>query len=294
MPASSQASPTSGMRVTSSPHLSQVMTTSSIHGRCSSRRPSSPRTARCSSSAARADHRHVAARARVDRQRQAEVPLARDVPVAHVPQPVVHPLRVEGRRPFDRCVRVEHRLPDLLGRDEPVVDDAEEERRLAAPARRIAVDDPPGLDEETALSEARDDGLLRRIGRDARQRPVVVVEDAGLVDRHEHRQLVHAAQLEVLGARARRDVDDARALVERDVVPRDDAVLDVRHCRRGRRRGRGRGVPRAPRPALARRSPRPAGARRRTTRRRRCARTRRPAARRQRRSREASTASSSR
>ena len=179
----------------------------------------------------RADHRQVAAGAWVERERQAEVPLARDVPVAHVPQPVVHPLRVEGRRPFDRCVRVEHRLPNLLGRDEPVVDDAEEERRLAAPARRIAVDDPPGLDEETPLPEARDDGLLRRIGGDARQRPVVVVEDAGLVDRHEHRQLVHAAQLEVLGARARRDVDDARALVERDVVPRDDAVLDVRQCR---------------------------------------------------------------
>ena len=102
----------------------------------------------------RADHRQVAACARVERQRQAEVPLARDVPVAHVPQPVVHPLRVEGRRPLDRRVRVEHRLPDLLGGDEPVVDDAEEERRLAAPARRIAVDDPPGLDEEPALAEA--------------------------------------------------------------------------------------------------------------------------------------------
>ena len=153
MPASSQASPTSGMRVTSSPHLSQAMTTSSIHGRCSSRRPSSPRTARSLELGARPDHGQVAARARVEGQRQAEVPLARDVPVAHVPQPVVHPLRVEGGRPFDGCVRVEQRLPDLVGRDEPVVDDPEEERRLAAPADGIAVDDPPGLDEQTRARE---------------------------------------------------------------------------------------------------------------------------------------------
>ena len=153
MPASSQASPTSGMRVTSSPHLSQrdddvvdprpvqlAQAVEPAHRALLELRP-------------RPDHGHVAARARVDRQRQAEVPLARDVPVAHVPQPVVHPLRVEGRRPFDRRVRVEHRLPDLLGGDEPVVDDAEEERRLAAPARGVAVDDPPGLDEQTALAE---------------------------------------------------------------------------------------------------------------------------------------------
>ena len=89
----------------------------------------------------------------------------------------------------------------------------------------------PGLDEQASLAEATDDGLLHRVGRDARERSVVVVEDARLVDRHEHRQAVHAAQLEVFRASSRRDVDDARALVERDVVPRDDAMLDLRRRR---------------------------------------------------------------
>ena len=90
--------------------------------------------------------------ARVERQRQAEVAAPRDVPVAHVAQPVVHALLVLRRRPRDRVVRVEHRLPDLVGGDEPVVDDAEHERRLAAPADRVAVDDRSLADEHAALA----------------------------------------------------------------------------------------------------------------------------------------------
>ena len=49
----------------------------------------------------------------------------------------------------------------------------------------------------------------------------------GLVDRHEHGQLLAAADLEVLGAAAGRDVDDAGALVEHDVGVGDDTVDDL-------------------------------------------------------------------
>ena len=101
---------------------------------------------------ARADHVQVPALALVERERQAEVVAAGDVPVAHVAKPVVHPLLVLGRRPLDRRVAVEHRLPDLVGGDEPVVDDAEDERRAAAPADGIAVDDRCGLHDEAALT----------------------------------------------------------------------------------------------------------------------------------------------
>ncbi len=51
---------------------------------------------------------------------------------------------------------------------------------------------------------------------------------ARLVDRRDDGQVVDARQLEVLGAAARRDVDDPRALVERDLVPRDHAMHDAR------------------------------------------------------------------
>ena len=48
---------------------------------------------------------------------------------------------------------------------------------------------------------------------------------AVLVDRADDREPQRLAQLVVLGAAARRDVDDPRALVLADLVPRDDAVL---------------------------------------------------------------------
>ena len=51
---------------------------------------------------------------------------------------------------------------------------------------------------------------------------------ARLVDRHEHLQSVLLPQLEVLGAGARRDVDDAGAVVERDLVPRNHTVRHIR------------------------------------------------------------------
>ena len=100
----------------------------------------------------RADHVQVPAVTRVEGQRQPEVPAPGDVPVVHVAEPVVHPLAVLRRRPLDGRVAVEHRLPDPVGRDEPVVDDAEDERRAAAPADGIAVDDRCGLHDEAALT----------------------------------------------------------------------------------------------------------------------------------------------
>jgi hypothetical protein len=61
-------------------------------------------------------------------------------------------------------------------------------------------------------------------------RPVFRGYVAGILwlDRSEDREVVHFRELEVLTAAAGRDVDDAGARVEGDVVPRDHAVLDDR------------------------------------------------------------------
>ena len=130
----------------------------------------------------RADHVQVPAVARIERQRQPVVAAARDVPVAHVAQPVVHALAHVGRRPLDGRVRVEQRLAQLVDRDEPVVGDAEDERRVAAPAMRIAVLVEARLDEQSALGEVADD-LVGRVGRREPVQPaVLVVEASRLVD----------------------------------------------------------------------------------------------------------------
>ena len=139
----------------------------------------------------RADHVQVPARARVERQRQPVVAAARDVPVAHVAQPVVHALAHVLGRPLDRRVRVEHRLPQVAHGDEPVVGDAEDERRVAAPALRdsgarggrASTSSPRSSRSPTIWSAAS-------VGREAVQPAVLVVEAARLVDRHQDRQVV--------------------------------------------------------------------------------------------------------
>src|SRR5207247_1025799 len=108
------------------------------------------------------DGQRLALLAGIEGQRQAEVPLPRDVPVAHVAEPVVHSLAVELGDPANRGVRVEHRLPDLVGGDEPFVDDAEDQRRMAAPADGVAVDDRARVDQASTLAELADD-LVGRV-----------------------------------------------------------------------------------------------------------------------------------
>ena len=82
----------------------------------------------------------VPAAARIEGQRQPVVAAARDVPVAHVPQPVVHALAHVGGHPLDLRVRLEQRVPHAVDGDEPVVGEPEDERRVAAPAVRVVVE----------------------------------------------------------------------------------------------------------------------------------------------------------
>ena len=105
-----------------------------------------------------------------------------------------------------------------------------------------------GADEQAAVAEVADDLVGRLDRRDPVQPAVLLVEVARLVHGREHGEVVLARELEVLGAAARRDVDDAGARREVDVVPRDHAVLDLGG--RGERveRARGSGARRAPRP----------------------------------------------
>ena len=84
------------------------------------------------------------------------------------------------------------------------------------------------LEQEARLREPAHD-LIRGLGRrEAVQPSVRVVEATRLVDGGEHGEVVDTAELEVLLPRSGSDVDDAGPLLERDLVPRDHAVLDVR------------------------------------------------------------------
>ena len=164
MPASSQQSPTSGRRSAGLPHSrSRCARRRSTAGAAPPVRPS-PLVARSRSSASRADHGHVAVVAEVEGQRQAPVALAADAPVAHVAQPVLHPLAVLRRRPLDAAGGLDHRLAHLVAADEPLVHQPVDQLGAAAPADGVAVGDLARLDQPPALAEVLDD-LLRRVAR---------------------------------------------------------------------------------------------------------------------------------
>ena len=183
MPASSQTSPTSSMRV----HRLTAFGARDLHrvdpGATELLELVEPAERALLELGTRADHVQVPARARVERQRQPVVAAPRDVPVAHVAQPVVHALAHVGGRPLDRRVRVEQRLAELVDRDEPVVGEPEDQRRVAAPAERVAVLRGLGAHEQAAVAEVADDLLGRLAGREAVQPAVLGIEAAALVDR---------------------------------------------------------------------------------------------------------------
>ena len=73
--------------------------------------------------------------------------------------------------------------------------------------------------------------MASRVASSATTAPVSDAEavdvDALVVDGRDDGEAVLLAEREVLLAAARRDVDDAGALLVGDLVPRDDAVLDA-------------------------------------------------------------------
>ena len=117
-------------------------------------------------------------------------------------------------------------MAKLLDGDEPVVGEPEDERCVAAPAERVAVRDRAVIGQEPSLLEIADQ-LVGRLHRGEAVEPAVLGREAtALVDGREDVERERPRELEVLGAAARSDVDDPRARVERDLVPRDDAMLD--------------------------------------------------------------------
>ena len=105
---------------------------------------------------------------------------------------------------------------------------------------RVAVGDGLETVEAVLALEVLDDrvGGVADVG--AGQVPEAVDEDPGLVERGDDRQPQLLAELEVLGAAAGGDVDDARALVLPHLAPRHDDVLVrvVGVVARARREGR--------------------------------------------------------
>ena len=208
MPASSHGLPTSLIRSTGAPQPGQAILTASTYGRCGrvalERLPALDR-ALLELLATADDLDRAARRAVVDRQRQPPVALLADHPVVHVAEPVQLALVAEVRDPADLVDDVHdlvaqagvdllpgQRLARLVVQrthaDVPLVDEAEDERRAAPPAVRVAVVDRLEPVEAALALEVLDDRLGDVADVAPGQRAEAVEEDPGLVERRDDRQ----------------------------------------------------------------------------------------------------------
>ncbi len=190
---------------------------------------------------ARGRHQRLATRRVEGGDGQAPRTLARDAPVRprleHASQPIPPPRGVELHVARDRVHRhLAQALLVALGRPidahEPLLGAAEDHGRLAPPVVRIRVHERVRVEQMPRLAQAIGDLLVR-------------VEDAHAPDEFGHgvvvraigahgavhRQVLVAAGHEVLGAMARRGVDQARAVLERHVPGGHDRPHVVRIAR---------------------------------------------------------------
>ena len=172
-----------------------------------------------------AHHLYVAAAlALVDRQRQAPVTFLRDHPIVHVVEPFQLPRAPERGLPLHAVGGVLHRLAQVVHRDEPLVDEAEHEFRVATPAHRVAVCVRHDAVQNAFLFQAFEDVVVH-IGDVPARQPVESVDVVAVLRQgRDERQVMLLAKLEVLGAGAGGDVDHAGALIVSNVAPLKDAV----------------------------------------------------------------------
>ena len=173
-----------------------------------------------------------------ERQRHAPVALPADAPVGPVRDHVVQPRaavlgiergRVDGveralAQGLRRRVGGEHaarRVVGLVHADEPLRRGAVDDRRLVAPAVRIAVHERRAREQPARVAQRIDDRRLRLPDVQAAEQRQRAVVDAVALDRIEDvvdRQAVGAARVEVVDAVGRRRVDDAGAVFRGRVV----------------------------------------------------------------------------
>ena len=156
--------------------------------------------------------------------------VAGNVPVARLLEPVAETLLADVvGRPVNACVVLREALVKVLDANVPRVDRAVDERRIGAVAERIGVDDRRLVYELALGLEALDDVLVAVLAEAALVLGNRIGERTGIVERIG--KGVHAgflADAEVVLAVGRGDVDDADAVICRDIVVVEDAERTLR------------------------------------------------------------------
>ena len=165
------------------------------------------------------------------RQRRAPVTVAREPPVLHMLEPVAETALADGFRDPVDCLVVGHEFVlDCRHLDEPGRERIIEQRRIAAPAMRIAVREFRCLEELALLLEIVKDHGIGLLDEDTR--PSRLCRQLALaVDEIDKGDIIVAADAVIVFTKGRSHVDDARAVFRRDVIiTRDDERLLAGFC----------------------------------------------------------------
>ena len=171
-----------------------------------------------------ADDVNVTAFAHPDGQRRAPIALARDTPVDDVLEEVAHaPFADRLRDPVDRLVEGDQLVLDRGHADEPAFAGVIDQRRIAAPAERIAVLKRQRGKEFAALLQRFQDRLVRVLYEHAVPRRAAAQMPGG-VDKLQKRKVPNLTDAVVVLAECRRNVDDAGPVGQRDVIVRHHPI----------------------------------------------------------------------
>ncbi len=176
-----------------------------------------------------ADDREVVLLAAPDRQRGAPVAVAGERPVDVVVQPVPVPAVLDGVRvPVGLLVLLEETVLDRRGADVPGRLRVVQQRRVAAPAVRVAVLVRDVLEEQAPGGQVLGQPLVGLLEEHAADEGDVLLEGAVGADRVDDRQAVGAADPEVVLTEGGGLVDEAGAVLGGDVVGVHHVVRGLR------------------------------------------------------------------
>src|SRR5215208_674781 len=119
----------------------------------------------------------------IDGKRQAPIALLGDHPIIHVGQPIELSVKAEAGVPGNLASDIHHRLPEIVHSDEPLVDEAEHQIRVAAPADRVAVPVLLGAIEMPFVLEVFGNGDSDFVHVLAAEQPEAIAVNPELVDR---------------------------------------------------------------------------------------------------------------
>ena len=160
---------------------------------------------------------------------RAPVAVARDRPVDVVGEPLAEAAGADlGRMPRHRRVGLEHALLERRGAHEPRQAGVIDQRRVTAPAERIAVGVGPGFEPPTLVFQPVDDDRIGGLVGDQfsfQLRPRRALEGAVRGHRVHEREPMLLRGGVVVRAEGRRHVDQPRPFLGRDEFSRDDDAV---------------------------------------------------------------------